>query len=114
MKTDGFWTGEFAASNGSFGGGVLFLRGKVVLGGDAGYMYSGTLDFEGDVLRASIAAEAFLAGQENIFRTSQTGYMLDLEGRFVGDDQIVGLGSVRGRPDLQLSVRLTRREGIGS
>jgi hypothetical protein len=114
MQTDGMWTGEFATTEGNFGGGVIFFTGHKVFGGDSGYTYAGDINFAGkpehEELKAKLRIEPFIDGYESIFRTTGRGYTLELIGRFLNTDVIVGHGFSPDFPDVRLSMRLSRRK----
>jgi hypothetical protein len=116
MQTDGMWTGEFATTDGSFGGGVVLLSGDKVFGGDSGYVYSGKLTVDANaspaVLHAVLQVEPFIDGYVSIFKTTGQGYNLEIVGRFSSDDVIVGYGSSPEFPGSRLSLRLSRRKAI--
>jgi hypothetical protein len=114
MQTDGMWTGEFATTDGSFGGGVVLLTGDKVFGGDSGYVYSGILTVDEKVspavLRASLQVEPFIEGYVSIFKTTGQPYNLEIVGRFSSEDVIIGHGSSPEFPGSRLSLRLSRRK----
>ena len=114
MKTDGMWTGEFATTEGSFGGGVVLLDGERIIGGDSGYFYSGKVEFDPTASPATIHAvvfvEPFLEGYESVFKTTGKSYTLDITGKFMNEDVIVGYGVPVEFPESRLSLRLSRKK----
>ena len=111
MLSDGLWTGEFATSEGSFGGGVVLLSGEQITGGDSGYVYTGNMVVEeNDVaMKATLKVEPFMAGFESVFRTVGRAYTLDIVGKFASEDTIVGHGTSPEFPGSRVSLRLSRR-----
>ena len=66
-----FWTVEFSTELSSGGGVVIFLAGRI-FGGDATYYYSGTVNFEGDLIICEIEVKAFRGELASVFGPSQT------------------------------------------
>jgi hypothetical protein len=67
---DGLWTAEFGSSTGIFGGGAVFLDGKI-LGGDATYYYTGEYTLRGNTLTATLTVSPFIEGAESVFNRSR-------------------------------------------
>ena len=113
MQADGMWTGEFATTEGAFGGGVILLNGGIVLGGDSGYSFSGVFTTDSEAkpvtLYATILVEPFIDGVQSVFRTTGMSYTLELVGKFATDDVIMGHGTSPDFPGSRISMRLSRK-----
>jgi T3SS negative regulator,GrlR len=112
MSIDGFWTAEFASTEGSFGGGVAFMQNGRIFGGDSGYSFVGTYELDkGDepsAMKAHLLVEPFIKDFPSIFRTTDVAYSIELLGSLTAD-VIIAQGFITDFPDLRLSAKLTRK-----
>ena len=106
---DGFWTAEFGASNGMFGGGVAFFNNGKILGGDGSYYYRGEYSLDGPAFRASLLVSPFIRGAESVFKTVGRELKLNLEGTLVDASHATGQGQAEGVPNVKFGVKLTKR-----
>lgn len=112
MTLDGFWTAEFASSEGLFGGGVVLLHDGIVTGGDSGYVFSGNITFANEQnadIEATVQIEPFLKNQISVFNTLGRKLTLNIVGRLTSENLIVGHGSPQELPNSKLSFKLSRR-----
>lgn len=75
---EGFWIVQYEGIQGNGGGVVLFLKGRV-LGGDSGYIYTGTYTTAGNTLSARVVVRNFIPGVENVLG-KRGNFELMLEG----------------------------------
>jgi hypothetical protein len=106
FMVEGFWIVQFEGVQGG-GGGVVLLSKNKVLGGDSGYIYTGSYDLSGNALKAKVKVEQFLSGIPNVLGVVGN-FELELTG-IVNDNLIKGNASLATRPGLGLAVKLTRR-----
>jgi hypothetical protein len=113
---EGLWTVEFGSNAGSFGSGVIVMRGGKIEGGDDKYFYFGSYEPIGPenrypaVFRAKLQVKPFLPNAESVFRTFGTDFTLNLEGTLKDENTAVAVGTPVEMPGMNLGVRLTRRE----
>ena len=92
------------------GGVVLFSRSKI-LGGDAGYYYTGTYTNVGETFSATLIVTPFLVGHMSVFGTANRIVVLRLSG-LVQADQATAQGHPEGMLSLSFGAKLTRRLAI--
>ncbi len=102
---EGFWIVQYEGVAGNGGGVVLFMRGRV-LGGDTGYVYTGTYEERGDELRAQVAVRNFLPEIVNV-----AGFVGDFELAITGKIEgglVKGTAALVGQPNGGILIKLTR------
>jgi hypothetical protein len=103
---EGLWIVQYVGLQGSGGGAVVFVNGKV-LGGDTGYTYIGTYNVEGDVITARVKVNNFLPEIPNVLGIAGD-FELEMKARMV-DRTIQGAMSLVGRPGAGIAVKMTKR-----
>jgi hypothetical protein len=107
---DGLWTAEFGSSTGVFGGGVVVFQNGGILGGDGTYFYVGRFTLKGEAFEATLTVSPFIDGAESLFKTVGQVLTLELTGSLTQDGRrAVGQGHLRGMPNLNFGVKLTKR-----
>jgi len=107
---DGLWTVEFSSALNLFGSGVLVLCNKKILGGDAGYYYSGEYDVKNKTIRGEVDIIRFdknsisVVGDLDQFRMMFTGQL--------SEDEFTGVAQVKNKPGLTINIRGRRKESI--
>ena len=101
---EGFWIVQYEGVAGNGGGVAIFMRGKV-LGGDTGYIYTGTYKTDETNLVASIQVKNFLPQVPSVLGFAGD-FELSIEGKVAGT-QIRGTASRVGQPG-GILVKLTR------
>jgi len=102
---EGFWIVQYEGVAGNGGGVVVFMRGRV-LGGDTGYVYTGTYKVETNTVLADVKVRNFLPQVNSVL-----GFAGDFELRIAGKvtDQIInGTASLVGQEGAGILVKLTR------
>lgn len=107
---EGLWTIEFNSPIGLFGTGVMVLTEKRLLGGDAGYYYSGEytvtdhhIDGKADVVR-------FNSNSLSVFGDMDS-FTLDFHGE-ISENSIVGIASLSDRPESKAQIRCRKKMGL--
>jgi hypothetical protein len=112
-EIDGFWTVEFASTEGIFGGAVAVFEDGKIVGGDSGYTFIGTYEVDAisgpSKLNAKFRVEPFIPDFLSIFRTANIVFNVVITGNYA-TNSIVGQGSPIELPDTRFSVKLTRKE----
>ena len=107
---DGLWTVEFSSALNLFGSGVLVLCKKRLLGGDAGYYYSGQYDVKNNTIRGKVDVVRFdqnsvsVVGDLDQFCLIFTGQL--------SDDEFTGVAEVKDKPGLTINIRCRRKENL--
>jgi hypothetical protein len=110
----GFWTIEFGSSAGLYGSGVVVMRDGKIQGGDTSYYYDGSYEElvapqDPRKFKAKIQIRPFSPDAMSIFRTFGENFSLDLEGELKDASHAVARGTLEGKPEMNLGVRLIRR-----
>jgi hypothetical protein len=105
---DGLWSAQFEAMGNRGSGVAVFISGKV-LGGDSGFMWSGTFQESGDSLKAAVHVKNFEPSIQSVFGVNE--YDLRIEGKIQGD-RITGIGTSPSMGGAKLNVTLIKREGL--
>ena len=105
---DGLWTVEFASDIGLFGRGVLIAKDKKLLGGDAGYYYSGSFHESGDTVEGNIEITRFDPNAISILGDRDT-FSLNFKAE-ITNGTLKGVASLKGKPDLKVNFNGTKRE----
>jgi hypothetical protein len=103
---DGFWLLQYEGIQGS-GGGVLVLLNGRVFGGDSAYYYTGSYETKGPTLKARVQVRNFLAGVASALGV-EGDFELDVVGALEGD-VIRGAASLVSTQGTGVAIKLTRR-----
>ena len=103
---EGLWTIEFASPIG-FGTGVMVLTDRRLLGGDAGYYYSGEYTVSDHHIDGKAEIVRFDKNSLSVFG-NMDNFTLDFSGE-VSEDSIVGVASLAGQPALQAQIRCRKK-----
>jgi len=107
---DGLWTVEFSSTLDLFGSGVLVLCNKRILGGDAGYYYSGEYDVKNNTIHGKVDVIRFdeksisVVGDLDQFCLTFTGEL--------SDDEFSGVAQVSNKPGLTINMWCRRKESL--
>jgi hypothetical protein len=102
---EGFWIVQYQGIQGNAGGVVLFLNGHV-LGGDSGYIYTGTYKTTGNTLSARVVVRNFAPEIPNVLG-KQGEVELMLQGT-VGTQVIKASASLINEQGAGLVAKLTK------
>jgi hypothetical protein len=108
---EGFWTAIFTSGNLS-GGGVVYLSGGTLVGGDSQYFYLGNYQFnpQNQSLTAQSRVVAFVSGAVSVFGIPASLFDLRLDGKASGSS-LTARGFLIQNPALTFSVQLLKRTG---
>jgi T3SS negative regulator,GrlR len=102
---EGLWIVQYVGLQGSGGGAIVLINGKV-LGGDTGYLYIGTYAVEENTFSARVKVTNFLPDIPNV---------LGIQGDFELDFQVPislpvmqGAMGLVGRPGAGIAVKMTK------
>ncbi len=111
MSIEALWTVEFISNLQVFGSGVVVLETGRVFGGDAQYYYLGDYNvIHGEDVTVNVQVTHFSGKPYSIFGPTKQ-FKLKLTGKL--NIPIMELsGYVEGAPQLQMSMRLTKREDL--
>jgi hypothetical protein len=107
---DGLWTVEFSSALNLFGRGVLVLYKQKLLGGDAGYYYSGEYDVKNNTIRGEVDVIRFdensisVVGDLDQFCLTFTGQL--------SEDEFTGEAKVKNKPDLTIKIQCRKKESL--
>ncbi|HXJ93076.1 MAG TPA: GrlR family regulatory protein [Terriglobia bacterium] len=102
---EGFWIVQYEGVQGNGGGVVIFLKGHV-LGGDTGFIYTGTYQTDEKTISARVLVRNFLPGIASVLGV-QGDFELTLKGTVEGQTIKAG-ASVANQQVAGLVVKLTR------
>jgi hypothetical protein len=114
----GLWSlrfGRFGCSDSETRGGVVFLQGDALMGGDNNFAYQGHWTIEGTELTALL--DVVRHGHDatpSIFGTVEAAYRLDCVGEAITPDLFEGRLRRPGHPDARLVMRRVRGMNGGS
>lgn len=105
---EGLWSVEFGANTGYDGAGVVVFESQRVFGGDASYYYVGNYSIDNNlILTAEINVSHYNGPLNNVFGPVKE-ITIVVAGKTATPSMIIE-GSVKGRPDLKIALRLTKR-----
>ncbi len=107
---DGLWTIEFASPTGLFGSGVIVLTNRRLLGGDAGYYYSGEYTVDDHHIDGRTDVVRFNRNSLSIFGDMDS-FTLDFHGE-ISENSIVGIASLSGQPEYKAQIRCRKKTGL--
>lgn len=107
---EGLWTIEFASPIGLFGTGVLVLTDRRLLGGDAGYYYSGEYTVTDHHIDGKAEIVRFNRNSLSVFGDMDS-FTLDFHGE-ISKNSIEGVASLAGRPESAARIRCSKKEGL--
>lgn len=105
MEIQGLWIVQYVGLQGSGGGAIVLINGKI-LGGDTGYLYIGTYQVEGNVLSGRVKVSNFLPEIPNVLGI-QGDFELDLRVP-VAVPVMQGAMGLVGQPGAGIAVKLTK------
>jgi hypothetical protein len=106
---EGFWIVQYEGIQGNDGGVVIFSKGYV-LGGDSGYIYTGTYTTNGDAVSARVSVRNFAPQITNVL--GQRGDIeLMLEGT-VEEKVMKATACLLNRPGAGLVAKLTKVSNV--
>jgi len=108
---DGLWTVEFIAAPGLSGTGVVVLNDGRLLGGDAGYYYSGNYKISGDTFQGEISIVRFDANSISVFGDIDS-YNLTFTGEIKRPNYFEALANIGGNSEMRILVKGIKRENI--
>jgi hypothetical protein len=109
-KTNGLWTVEFISTFNRAGQGVLVMNGGRLLGGDAGYYYSGTYKVRGTRIEGNVNIIRYdpthfsVFGDIDHFTLSFTG---DID-----DYHFTAAATIPTKPEFQIKFTGNKKEDI--
>lgn len=107
---EGLWTAEFGSSSGAFGGGVAVFHGGKIMGGDAGYFYTGNYALHDSSFKATLIITPFIQNYSSVFQTMNQILTMDLVGSIVDENLLKAQGHARGLPHLNFGVKFVKRD----
>ncbi|MGA8538406.1 MAG: GrlR family regulatory protein [Terriglobales bacterium] len=102
---EGFWIVQYEGVHGNGGGVVIFMKGRV-LGGDTGFVYTGTYQTNQKEVSAQIRVRNFLPEVPNVLGV-EGDFELKLKGA-VTEQIIKASASLVGQEGAGIVVKLTR------
>jgi len=100
---EGLWTVHFNSNLQLFGSGVLILgHDKSLLGGDAGYYYTGRYEITGSEIKGELDVIRYEPSHISVFG-NLGNFHLNFNGQ-VSEDKFTAVGLIPNLPGLQLNV----------
>lgn len=109
MTVEGLWIVQYVGLQGSGGGAIVLVNGKV-LGGDTGYLYVGTYQVTDNVLYVRVKVSNFLPEIPNVLGI-QGDFELDMRVP-VAFPVMQGAMGLVGRPGAGIAVKLTKKADL--
>lgn len=101
---EGLWTAEFQSGVGGAGSGVVVVRNGTIMGGDAGYYYTGTYSVDDGKVQVALQIQRYREGHKSVFGPADNlrltlsgsvdGSRMNLTGQVMGIEIIVGATKV--------------------
>lgn len=107
---DGLWTVEFVSTRNMSGRGVLIINGSRILGGDAGYYYSGTCSITDNKIHATISVIKYDPNSISVFGDI-SNFELTIDGD-IDEYRLDTVGKIVGNPQAQIKVVGTKKEDL--
>lgn len=107
---DGLWTVEFISTVNRFGRGVLILSNGRLLGGDAGYYYSGHYEIRNNTIQGSVNVTRFDANSISVFGDIDR-FSLSFSGDITEYHFSAG-ASVENKPEYKIRIVGNKKEDI--
>lgn len=120
MSVEGLWSLTFKGigvqGQEDYGAGVVIFESCKLFGGDSSYFYLGDYNIHHDALTANVRVVNYVHGMPNVFGLDVNEYELDVIAQ-VPSSVTVGCsvrcaGTVKGYPNLQIQVILTKRADL--
>jgi hypothetical protein len=106
---EGLWIVQYVGLQGSGGGAIVLVNGKV-LGGDTGYLYIGTYEVKDNILSARVRVSNFLPEIPNVLGIQGD---FDLELRIPVSIPIMqGAMGLVGIPGAGIAVKMTKKADL--
>ena len=103
---EGFWIVQYEGMKGNGGGVVVFIKGKI-FGGDTGYTYTGSYQFDKNSLKANVMVRNFLADIPSVLGVVGD-FELNIAGKMEGN-VIRATGAVPNVQAVGIALKLTKR-----
>jgi hypothetical protein len=109
---NGLWTVEFHSTLNAFGRGILVINGDRVLGGDAGYYYSGYNNNDNEeVIKGKINVARFDQNSISVFGDFDH-YSLNFSAKKISDNFFEGYASLDNDSDIRAKLKGIRKESL--
>jgi hypothetical protein len=102
---EGFWIVQYEGVQGNGGGVAVFMKGRI-LGGDTGFLYTGTYQTDEETISARLTVRNFLPEVPSVLGV-QGDFELLLKGN-VGPQSIRASATLIGQEGAGIIVKLTR------
>jgi len=110
MGIEGLWTIHFRSTLSDFGAGVLVLTNNKILGGDAGYWYSGDYSLDNETLTGKVLVARFVENYLSIFGDLNQ-FELIFNARFT-KHSFEGTAFMVGQPKLRIEVNGSKKQDL--
>ncbi|MDE1890016.1 MAG: hypothetical protein KGJ87_08685 [Planctomycetota bacterium] len=108
---NGLWTVEFISTMNLFGNGVLVLFDNRILGGDAGYYYSGRYNISNDDISGEVKVTRYDEKSIAVFGDIPQ-FSLVFSGKLVDDYNFDAIAQFKGNPNLKIQLKCKKKEDI--
>lgn len=110
MGVEGLWTIQFRSSLRDFGAGVVVLTNNKILGGDAGFWYSGDYSIRNGHVSSKVLVARFTAGHISVFGDIDQ-FQLDFAADF-SENSFSGTASIPGNPNLTMEIHGNKKQDL--
>ena len=110
MGVEGLWTIQFRSSLRDFGAGVVVLTNNKILGGDAGFWYSGDYSINDGRVTSKVLVARFTPGHISVFGDIDQ-FQLDFDANFT-ENSFLGKASIEGHPHLTMEIRGNKKQDL--
>jgi hypothetical protein len=110
MGIEGLWTIQFRHSLKDFGAGVLVFTNHKVLGGDAGFWYSGDFSIDQENASGQVLVARFVPNYPSVFGDINQ-FELIFKLRF-NEHSFKGTASMVGNPKLMIEVTGNKKQDL--
>ncbi len=110
MALEGLWTIQFRHSLKNFGTGVVVLTKGKILGGDAGFWYSGDYSIDQDNVTGKLLVARFAPNHISVFGAVDQFELL-INFRFT-EHSFNGTGSMVGHQNLEIEISGSKKQDL--
>lgn len=108
---EGLWTVEFISTMNLFGNGVLVLSNNRLLGGDAGYYYSGQYNINNGNISGEVKVTRYDEKSISVFGDTPQ-FSLVFRGKLVDDYNFDAIAEFKGNSNLKIKLKCKKKEDI--
>ena len=112
MLQNGLWSVEVATNLRTIGSGVAVLNWPQILGGDACYLYVGTIQQHDDEIEVRVRMKHYRGPPITVFNVPAGVFNILARGKVEAPNELWLAGNVYENPALEVTLQLTHRHDL--